>query len=192
MLKESYLPLTMNLDIIQTLNELPENESEKLEELKSRITEYCNNEKATYHIFRVLKEIELDLHDCLNGLIHINVDREVIVKVLRTIRIKSDIIKINMKYQDFFEVSEPKPAGRWTDDKLNLIELIYAISKTRSMNNGKITLKKIQEYFEFLFQVKLGNITNQISEIDNRNGQDELYLGILITNLNTFFDKINL
>jgi len=183
-----------NIDIIQTLNEISQNESERLIAFRARITEYCINTKSVLYVFRVLKELELELNDCLNGLIYINVDRTVVIKVLRTIRIELDIIRLRIKDQSLMEFPESKPAkpiSKWTDDKLNLIELIYAIYKTKSINNGKITLKEIQESFEEIFQVKLGNISNRINEIDNRKGHDKLYLDILTTNLNDFLDEMN-
>jgi len=194
MTKEANILLRIESDIVKTLNEFSLEDSEKLKLFREIIVEYCNNEKAAFYIFRILKEIELELNDCLNGLIHINVDRSVILKVLRLIRIELDIIKVKIKNLKSIESSEekiPKPAGKWTDDKLNLIELIYAIYKTKSVNGGNTTLKEIQECFEYLFQVKLGNISNRINEIDNKKGHDKLYLDILAKNLNNFLDDIN-
>ena len=183
-----------NIDIIKTINEISQNESERLKAFRARVSEYCANAKSVLYIFRVLKEIELELKDCLKGLIHINADRAIVIKVLRTIRIELEIIKLKINNQSLIECLESKaakPAGKWTDDKLNLIELIYAIYKTKSINNGKITLKEIQESFEDIFEVKLGNISNRINEIDNRKGHDKLYLDILTTNLNDFLDEMN-
>jgi len=189
-----------DFDIFQALNDISLNEHEELKAFREKIIEYCNDEKATFCIFRVLKEIELELNDYLTGVVRINVDSEVILKVLRIVKIELDIITVKMKNQRLMELSEhktpnaqniPKPAGRWTDDKLNLIELIYAIYKTKSVNNGNVTLKEIQECFEFIFQVKLGNISNRINEIDNKKGQDKLYLSILTENLNKFLKEIN-
>ena len=160
MLRETNSPLTMDIDIIKTLNEISKNENEILKEFKTRIAEYCNNEKSVFYVFKILKEIEFEL-----------------------------------TYKGFYDASDLKPlkpVNKWTDDKLNLIELIYAIYKTRSINHGKITLKEMQECFESLFQVKLGNISNRINEIDNRKGQNKLYLDILITNLNNFLEEKNL
>ena len=194
MTKEANILLRIDNDIVQTLNEISLDDSEKLKLFREIIFEYCNNEKAAFYIFRILKEIELELNDCLNGLIHINVDRLVIIKVLRLIRVELDIIRTRIKNLKSIESSEtkaPKPAGQWTDDKLNLIELIYAIYKTKSVNGGNTTLREIQECFEYLFQVKLGNISNRINEIDNKKGHDKLYLDILIKNLNNYLDEIN-
>ena len=98
MFRETNQSLSMDIDIIQTLNEISKNENERLNEFKLNIAEYCNNEKAVFYIFRVLKKMELELDDCLNGLIHINVNREVIEKVLRTIRIELDIINVKMTF----------------------------------------------------------------------------------------------
>jgi len=193
-IKEASIPLTMHIDFFQTLNETSINEYEKLRIFREKIIEYCNSGKAVFYIFRVLKEMELELEDCLNGVIHINAGRTVIIKILRIIRIELDIIKIKMKNQCLMDNSEsktPKFTSRWTDDKLSLIELIYAIYKTKSVNNGNVTLKEIQGCFESLFQIKLGNISNRINEIDKKKEHNKLFLNILISNMNHFLDKIN-
>ena len=78
----------------------------------------------------------------------------------------------------------PLPAGKWTDDKVQLVELIYAIHKTRSVNFGNITLRALQDSFEYVFQVKLGNISDKLREINERKGTKVRYLEILIKNLN--------
>jgi len=189
--REVNIPLAIiDDDIIQTLTDISSNDSKKLNVFREKIVECCRNEKMMFYIFRILKEIELELNDCLNGLMHVNIDKTVVVKILRLIRIELAIIKVKMK-REFSIPSAPKPIGKWTDDKLSLIELIYAIYKSKSVNNGKVTLKYIQECFEHLFQIKLGNISNRINEIDNKKEQDKLYLGILITNLNNFLEEAN-
>ena len=192
MIKESNIPATIdiNIDIFQTLTHISSNEEAELRLFRERIIRYCDTENTVFYLFRILKELELELNDYLNGAMYINVDKSIIIRVLRIVKIELDIIKLKMKNLHLKELSAPKII-QWTDDKLNLIELIYAIYKSKSVNYGNITLKEIQECFEYLFQVKLGNISNRINEIENKKENNRLYLDSLITNLNTFFDEIN-
>ena len=177
----------MDINIIETLNGMSQNEHEKFKAFRERLVEYCIREKAALNLFRILKSIEIELNDCLNGRIRVDVDRAIIVKVLKTIRIELEIIRCKMKYPKLIELTcakTPMPAGEWTDDKVQLVELIYAIYKTRSVNHGNITLKALQDSFEYIFQVKLGNISDKLREINERKGTKIRYLEILIKNLN--------
>jgi hypothetical protein len=183
------------MDIIEILHELSENEPEKHKAFRERLTEYCmNTEHAVIVIFRILSGMEEELSECLFGVVKVDVDKAVIIKVLKAVKIEIEIIRYRMKNPEAFElefVNAPPPAGIWTDEKLNLIELIYAICKTKSVNNGNIKMKAIQRCLEYVFQVKLGNISNRIEEMDIRKENDKLYLEILLNNLSNFLDDMN-
>ena len=181
-------------EIIKILYEITQNESEKYKAFKQRLVEYCTiTERAVFGVLRILRDMEQELSGYLSGQVH--VDRTIIIKVLQSVRIELKLVRDKLKCPHL-PVQEsaipPQPLGEWTDDKLNLIELIYAISKTKSVNNGKIKLKEIQDCFEFVFQVKLGNISNRLNEIDSRKENDSLYLELLLKNLNHFLDDKNL
>jgi hypothetical protein len=45
----------------------------------------------------------------------------------------------------------------WTDSKVNLIELAYALHAKGCLNHGKADIKQIVELLEFVFQIDLGN-----------------------------------
>ncbi len=45
----------------------------------------------------------------------------------------------------------------WTDTKSALIELVYALHLTGSINHGKQGLRQLMTHFELLFQMPLGN-----------------------------------
>ena len=143
----------------------------------------------------VLRGIETKLKYCLEARIPENVDRAIVKKVLRTVKTELFIIKSKIKSPDLMEISAPKappPAGTWTSEKLNLIELIVAIVKTQSVNNGNVTQKAIQECFEYVFQVNLGNISNRFAEMDIRKENDNLFLEVLLNSLKKFLDDMNL
>lgn len=57
-------------------------------------------------------------------------------------------------------VSESDPLPNhlyWTDTKSALIELVYALHLTRSINHGKQGLRQLMSQFELVFQMPLGN-----------------------------------
>jgi hypothetical protein len=53
---------------------------------------------------------------------------------------------------------------KWTDKKIDLVELIYAIHTSNSINRGNI----IAEIFSEVFNEDLGNIYRTYAEIKNR------------------------
>lgn len=61
--------------------------------------------------------------------------------------------------------SSPATTLTWTDPKVSLIELIYALHASGVFNHGKSDLKQIVRSFEEQFSVELGNYARVFSEI---------------------------
>ena len=53
----------------------------------------------------------------------------------------------------------------WTGKKIGLISLLYAFDTMGVIDNGNISLRKIQEFAEVHFDVKLGNIASAFNEL---------------------------
>ena len=179
------------MDIFQILQEISENEHENYKAFKNRLIVFCSGKgSAVVGLFRILKRMEHELEDCLLEKTKIDVDRSIIKKVLRTIKIERHILTYRLKNP---ALTNPEPAkshpppSKWTDDKIDLIELIYAIQK--SVNNGNVSIKALQECFEYVFDVDLGNIEERIEEIVERQGNKAHYLEKLINHLNHFHDE---
>jgi hypothetical protein len=139
-------------------------------------------------------DIKIELKDCLQGRVFINVDKAIIKKVHEIVKTELFIIRIKLRHPDLINISalnKPVPEMEWTDDKLDVIELIIALFLTKSVNSGKISKKDLQKFFEWVFQVELGNIYNRIGEIEIRNENDSLYIEKLLTNLKEFLDDRN-
>lgn len=64
---------------------------------------------------------------------------------------------------------QPLNKPRWTDKKTRLIEVIYGLDTMCSIDNGHISLRKIQDLFEEQFDIKLGNISRAFNEMRIRN-----------------------
>jgi len=181
-----------DIDIIKILKEIAHNEHEHYKMYKHRLIDYCTNKKnALFKLLRILKGIETVLSECLNGKHKVNVDRVIILKVLKTIRVEIDIVRCRMKHPAIYGDAPPKaplPAGEWTSDKIDLVELIYAIQK--SVDNGKVSIKALQQAFEYIFQIDLGNIYDRIGEINERKYEKATYLESLIKNLHGILEKL--
>ena len=61
-----------------------------------------------------------------------------------------------------------KSKETWTHEKIDLVELIYAISETKCLNHGKITLKSLTDYFSSVFNIELGTPYQAYSELKER------------------------
>ncbi|HCC31422.1 MAG TPA: tetracycline regulation of excision, RteC [Marinilabiliales bacterium] len=72
----------------------------------------------------------------------------------------------------------------WTESKIALIELIYALHSARCINNGNIEIKELAAFMESLFKIDLGDYYRDYLQIKNRQNQTRF-----IDNLKTTFVK---
>jgi hypothetical protein len=56
----------------------------------------------------------------------------------------------------------------WTESKTSLVELIYAIQACGCINNGSIDIKEIAQFFEYTFNIDLGDYYRTYLQIKNR------------------------
>lgn len=54
---------------------------------------------------------------------------------------------------------------RWTDKKCGLIEMLYALDTLGSFDGGELSLRKLTDFFENSFDIKLGNIARAFNEM---------------------------
>ena len=54
---------------------------------------------------------------------------------------------------NYYNLNNKKSKLTWTAKKVYLVELIYALSGTKSINNGQIEIKEIAETFEIMFNI---------------------------------------
>ena len=76
------------------------------------------------------------------------------------------------------EITAPKI--KWTASKASLVELIYALHFTGSLDNGNANLKEICSIFEDVFDVKLRDIYSAFRDIQLRKGERAKYLISLV------------
>jgi hypothetical protein len=74
----------------------------------------------------------------------------------------------------------------WTANKIDLIELIYALHESKVFDNGQADIKEITHVFEKAFQIDLGdNITRSFIDIKNRKTDQTRFLNQLQAALET-------
>jgi hypothetical protein len=78
---------------------------------------------------------------------------------------------------------------KWTSSKAALVELIYALNHTRSINNGNIELKEIVTQFQEIFDFDLKDFYKTYSEIKGRKKSRTKFLDELSASLLFRMDK---
>lgn len=73
----------------------------------------------------------------------------------------------------------PKPTIFWTGSKVALIELMYALHAEGSLNNGKIELNAIADFFEKSFGIDLGQFHRSFLELRERKTGRTKYIDTL-------------
>lgn len=77
---------------------------------------------------------------------------------------------------------------RWTANKTDLVELIYGLYHSASINNGKASIQEIATTLENLFKIDLGDVYRTYSEIRNRKLIQIKFLDLMKSSLQ---NKIN-
>lgn len=77
---------------------------------------------------------------------------------------------IMIENKDPHEKSQLKPNVKitWTASKVSMTELLYALHSQGVFNNGSVDLKDIAEYFEYIFEINLGQYRRTFLEIRTR------------------------
>lgn len=73
----------------------------------------------------------------------------------------------------------PKPAIFWTGSKVALIELMYAIHAEGSLNQGKLELNAVADFFEKTFNIDLGQFHRSFLELRERKTGRTKYIDTL-------------
>lgn len=60
------------------------------------------------------------------------------------------------------------PNLQWTGNKIDLVELIYALHQSGSINHGKADIKELAAMFEMIFGIELGDFYRNFTNIKNR------------------------
>ena len=93
--------------------------------------------------------------------------------------IQDDVLYVNQDLK-LSENSQVKKTNshqlKWTESKTALVELIYALHSTKSINKGRSEINKITQIFENVFDVDLGDVYHTFSEVRNRKIEQTKFL----------------
>jgi len=67
----------------------------------------------------------------------------------------------------------------WSDSKVALVELIYALYASQSPNNGKIEIQNLASFFQQSFNIELGDFYRKYLEIKARKYNPTKFLDTL-------------
>lgn len=84
----------------------------------------------------------------------------------------------------------PKEKHTWTSGKIDLIEIIYAFEALGCTNHGKVTLKDMSSYAEFMLNIDLGNVSRGFYDLCIRTNPTQ-FLDRLRNALKKRVDDIN-
>jgi len=94
---------------------------------------------------------------------------KIIANDLLTVYLKSKLATIDRK--EYMVNRQPqivKGKYTWTDSKISLVELIYAIQASGCINHGVIDIKEVALFVESIFGIDLGDFYRTYLEIKNR------------------------
>lgn len=83
-----------------------------------------------------------------------------------------------LENREISEKSQRKPNVKmtWTNSKVALTELLYALHSEGVFNNGAADLKDIAEYFEYVFEIDLGQYRRTFLEIRMRKAEKTKFI----------------
>lgn len=79
----------------------------------------------------------------------------------------------------------------WTGSKTDLIELLYALHASESINGGTVDIKEMASHFEHFYNIDLGNYYHTFIEIRSRKTSKTRFLDKLIELLNHRMESLD-
>lgn len=99
-------------------------------------------------------------------------------------------LEINAENTMLKPMNEPSKLF-WTGSKTELIEIIYAFHSSSVINSGTVDIKEMASYFEYIFNIDLGNYYHTFIEIRARKNSKTKFLDKLIDLLNQRMDALD-
>lgn len=103
-------------------------------------------------------------------------------------------ISILKNGRSFWQTFQPKSLNfemSWTASKIALVELIYALHCCSCINNGRIQINELIEFFETVFDVKLYKAYRTFIDIKDRKREKTKFLTELKKGLTNMLDDLD-
>lgn len=92
---------------------------------------------------------------------------KILANDLLSVYLKTEMASLDLKeFKKSGQVRKSKYC--WTESKIALVELIYALQASGCINNGSVEIKEIAQFIEFTFDIDLGDFYRTYLEIKNR------------------------
>lgn len=106
--------------------------------------------------------------------------------------LKKEIDDLNNALEPTKNTPMEKPSKLfWTGSKTDLIELLYALHSSGSINSGTADIKELASHFEHFYNVDLGNYYHTFIEIRSRKNSRTRFLDRLIEMLNQRMESLD-
>ncbi|MCL1665799.1 hypothetical protein BAS09_03950 [Elizabethkingia ursingii] len=93
----------------------------------------------------------------------------------------------SIKEEDSLSTYDTAIKLSWSSSKVALVELLYALYKSKSLNNGNLELSQLIRWAEYNFNLELGNYHKTIGEIRGRKNLRTKFLSFLSDHLDQYF-----
>jgi len=93
----------------------------------------------------------------------------------------------SIKEEDSLSTYDTAIKLSWSSSKVALVELLYALYKSKSLNNGNLELSQLIRWAEYNFNLELGNYHKTIGEIRGRKNSRTKFLSSLSDHLDQYF-----
>lgn len=187
-LNESYYALIEAVQNGGNVNEV----NSKFKNFIDALTKFSVNEKQFLLTFRTLSQIKIDV--CSKGKVIDLTMFDLLGRITALLEVEIKVTLLKLKNPVLAKMDKPSAQNdlellNWTDDKIKLVALIYAIA--RSINNGNAKIKKIVRCFEYIFQISLGNVYDVLHDLNIRKEGPCKYLMELPDHLLKKLDELN-
>lgn len=141
----------------------------KFQAFAEKLILHCRNEQKLFSTYRILNEMRTDI-EIKNRMYNLTVC-DLFERICCFINTETQIAYFKLKNPLLIETDKNNYAKipsllHWTSDKIDLVELIYAIA--HSINNGTASIEAIKNCFEYIFQINLGKIYDRVDDIKVR------------------------
>lgn len=106
--------------------------------------------------------------------------------------LQGEIDTLTINLDDLKDTPMERPSKLfWTGSKTDLIELIYALHSSNSINSGTVDIKELAAHFEHFYNVDLGNYYHTFIEIRSRKTGRTKFLDKLIEMLKQRMEELD-
>ncbi len=99
---------------------------------------------------------------------------KVIANDMLTVYLNNELVKLDKhSEEEQITVSFPKVKETWTESKTDLVELLYALYELGCFNFGKISLIRLANYLENVFNISLGDVYRTYLSIRGRTNRTQ-------------------